>query len=144
MPGIATPMLEVPHDTARTVVSLLFAGTLTRFANISFILCHAGGTLPVVARRISQYARDRADKLPHGVEHELRRLYYDIAVGGHRPAIAALTTLVPMTQILFGSDHPFRPLAETATTMPDIGLSAADLEAIGRGNALRLLPRLAG
>jgi 6-methylsalicylate decarboxylase len=143
MPGIATPMLEVPHDTARTVVSLLFSGTLTRFPDIRFILCHAGGTLPAMARRISLYAsRDMTDKVPRGVEHELRRLYYDIAVSGYRPAIAALTSLVPLTQILFGSDHPFRPLAESAGTMTELGLSTAELQAIGWDNALAVLPRL--
>jgi 6-methylsalicylate decarboxylase len=143
MPGIATPMLEVPHDTARTVVSMLFAGTLARFQDIRFILCHAGGTLPAMARRISLYAaRDLSDKAPRGIEHELRRLYYDIAVSGSRPAIAALTSLVPMSQILFGSDHPYRPLAESAGTMNDLGLSAAELQAIGGDNALAVLPRL--
>ena len=142
MPGIATPMIEVPHDTARTVVSLLFSGTLSRFKDIRFILCHAGGTLPILARRIVQYAaRDLSGMVPNGVEYELRRLYYDIAVGGHRPAVAALTGLVPMTQILFGSDHPFRPLAETAETMQELGLSPAELQAIGRDNALTLMPR---
>ena len=143
MPGIATPMLEVPHDTARTVTSLLFSGTLSRLKHIRFILCHAGGTLPVVAGRISLYAsRAMLEKVSNGVEHELRRLYYDIAVSGYRPAIAALTSLVPMTQILFGSDHPFRHLAESAATMGELGLSEADLRAIGRDNALALLPRL--
>ena len=143
MPGIATPMLEVPHDTARAVVSMLFSGTLARFRNIRFILCHAGGTLPAMARRISLYAaRDLTDKAPRGVEHELRRLYYDIAISGYRPALAALTSLVPMSQILFGSDHPFRPLAESAGTLSDLGLSAAELEAIGWDNALAALPGL--
>jgi predicted TIM-barrel fold metal-dependent hydrolase len=143
MPGIATPMLEVPHDTARTVVSMLFSGTLTRFQDIRFILCHAGGTLPAMARRISLYAsRAATDQMPRGVEHELRRLYYDIAVSGYRPAIAALTSLVPVSQVLFGSDHPFRPLAESAGTLSELGLSAAELHAVGWENALRLLPRL--
>jgi predicted TIM-barrel fold metal-dependent hydrolase len=143
MPGIATPMLEVPHDTARTVVSMLFSGTLTRFQDIRFILCHAGGTLPAMARRISLYAsRAMTDQVPRGVEHELRRLYYDIAVSGYRPAIAALTSLVPVSQILFGSDHPFRPLAESAGPLSELGFSAAELQAIGWDNALRVLPRL--
>jgi predicted TIM-barrel fold metal-dependent hydrolase len=143
MPGIATPMLEVPHDTTRTVVSMLFSGMLARFQDIRFILCHAGGTLPAMARRISLYAaRDLSDKVPRGVEHELRRLYYDIAISGYRPALAALTSLVPLSQILFGSDHPFRPLAESAGTMNELGLSAAELNAIAWDNALAVLPRL--
>lgn len=143
VPGITTIMSEVPQDTTRTIESLLFSGTLTRLRDIRFIFCHAGGTMPVVAARMTHYApKNIAELLPNGVEAELKRLYYDIAVSGHRPAIAALTGLVPMRQILFGSDFPYRALGETADTMTQIGLSEADLAAIGRGNALELLPRL--
>jgi hypothetical protein len=41
-----------------------------------------------------------------------------------------------------GSDFPYRPLGESADTMGQLGLSENDLAAIGRGNALGLLPRL--
>jgi predicted TIM-barrel fold metal-dependent hydrolase len=143
MPGIATLMAEVPQDTTRTIISLLFSGTLTRLKDIRFIFCHAGGTVPIVAARLTQYGpKNLAEKLPHGVDYELKRLYYDIAVSGYRPAIAALTGLIPTSQILFGSDFPYRGLGETAGTMSQIGLSDADLSAIGRDNALMLLPRL--
>jgi predicted TIM-barrel fold metal-dependent hydrolase len=143
MPGISTIMVEVPHDTTRTVTSLLFSGTLTRFKDIRFIFCHAGGNVPVMATRMTQYGpKDLAERLPNGVDYELKRLYYDIAVSGHRPAVAALTSFIPMNQILFGSDYPYRPLGETADTMPQLGLSDADLTAIGRDNALALLPGL--
>jgi len=135
-PGIATVMAEVPQDTTRTVISL-------RFNDIRFIFCHAGGSVPVVAARMTQYGpRDLIEKLPHGVDYELKRLYYDIAVSGHRPAVAALTTFIPTSQILFGSDFPYRGLGETADSMAQLGLSASDLQAIGRENALALLPRL--
>jgi predicted TIM-barrel fold metal-dependent hydrolase len=79
---------------------------------------------------------------PNGIDYELKRLYYDIAGTAYRPAIAALTSFVPTTQILFGSDNPFVPLAETAEGVMQIGFSAADLQLIGRDNALSLLPRL--
>jgi 6-methylsalicylate decarboxylase len=143
MPGTSTIIAEVPHDTTRTVMSLLYSGTLTKFADIRFIFCHAGGTVPVVATRMTQYGpKDLAEKVPQGVEYELKRLYYDIAVSGHRPAIAALTNLIPISQILFGSDFPYRPLGESADTLAQIGLTEVDLRAIGRENALGLLPRL--
>jgi predicted TIM-barrel fold metal-dependent hydrolase len=143
MPGISTIMAEVPQDTTRTVVSLLFSGALTRFKDIRFIFCHAGGSVPVVAARMTQYgSKALIEKLPHGVDYELKRLYYDVAVSGHRPAIAALTNFVPMSQILFGSDFPYRELGESADTMSQLHLSAADLHAIGRDNAVALLPRL--
>jgi Amidohydrolase len=76
---------------------------------------------------------------PNGI---LKRLYYDLAGSAYRPAIAALTNLVPTTQILFGSDNPFIPLVETAQGTTRIGFSASDLQRIGRDNALNLLPRL--
>lgn len=143
MPGISTIMTEVPQDTTRTITSLLFSGTLTRLKDIRFIFCHAGGTMPMVAKRMTQYGpKNLAEVLPQGVEYELKRLYYDIAVSGYRPAIAALTSLIPMSQILFGSDFPYRLLGESADTMQQLGLSENDLAAIGRGNALGLLPRL--
>ncbi len=143
MPGIATLMAEVPQDTTRTIISLLFSGTLTRQKDIRFIFCHAGGTMPLVAARMTHYGpKDLTEKLPNGVDYELKRLYYDIAVSGYRPAIAALTGLIPANQILFGSDFPYRLLGETADTMPQLGLSEAELNAIGRDNALALLPRL--
>ena len=143
MPGIPTVMAEVPHDTTRTVISLLFSGAFTRFKDIRFIFAHAGGTVPMVFNRMIEYAPEGvAEKVPNGVEYELKRHYYDIAGTAHRPAIAALTSLVPMTHILFGSDNPYVALAETAEGMTKVGLSAADLQAIGRNNALALLPRL--
>jgi len=93
--------------------------------------------------RMHQYApKDIAEKAPNGIEFELRRLYYDIAGTAYRPAMAALTQLVPTTQILFGSDNPFVPLRETVQGMTELGLSTADLQAIRRNNALALLPRL--
>lgn len=143
LPEISTIVAEVEQDTTRTVMSLLFSGALTRFKDIRFIFCHAGGSVPVVAARMTQYGpKDIIEKLPNGVDYELKRLYYDIAVSGHRPAVAALTSFIPMSQILFGSDFPYRALDETADTVAQLGLSAADLQAIGRDNALALLPNL--
>lgn len=49
---------------------------------------------------------------------------------------------MPTTQILFGSDHPMDPLAETAEGMMHVGFSAEALLQIGRENALALLPQL--
>jgi predicted TIM-barrel fold metal-dependent hydrolase len=83
-----------------------------------------------------------AEKVPTGVEYELKRLYYEIANSANRSAIAALTNLVPASQILFGSDYPFVPTGVTAGGMTKVGLSAADLQAIGRDKAIGLLPRL--
>jgi 6-methylsalicylate decarboxylase len=143
LPDVSPYMVEIPQDTARAVTNLLFTGTFARFKDIRFIFTHAGGNVPMLLGRMHQYGpKNIAEIAPNGIEYELKRLYYDIAGTAYRPAIAALTSLVPTTQILFGSDNPFVPLAETAEGMMQLGFSAADLQFIGRDNALALLPRL--
>jgi 6-methylsalicylate decarboxylase len=143
LPGVSPLLAEIPQDTTQAVTNLLFTGTFARFNDIRFIFSHAGGNVPMVADRMREYApKNIAEKVPNGIEYELKRLYYDIAGTAYRPAIAALTTLVPTTHILFGSDNPFVPLAETAEGMMQLGFSAGDLQRIRRDNALALLPRL--
>src|SRR5437868_2076389 len=143
LPDVSPILTEIPQDTARAVTNLLFTGTFARFRDIRFIFTHAGGNVPMLLRRMHQYGpKDIAEKAPNGIEYELKRHYYDIAGTAYRPAIAALTSLVPTTQILFGSDDPFVPLAETAEGLKQLGFSADDLDRIGRNNALTLLPRL--
>jgi 6-methylsalicylate decarboxylase len=144
LPAVTPLIAEVPQDTTRAVANLLFTGSFSRFRDIRFIFTHAGGTVPMVAGRMQQYApKSYSEKGPHVIEDELKRLYYDIAGTAFAPAIAALTALVPVTQILFGSDNPYVPLGVTANGLEQLGLSPADLLAIGRGNALALLPNLA-
>ena len=143
LPDVSPILVEIPQDTARAVTNLLFTGTFSRFKDIRFIFTHAGGNVPMLLGRMHQYGpKNIAEKAPNGIEYELKRLHYDIAGTAYRPAIAALTSLVPTTQILFGSDNPFVPLAETAEGMTQLGLSADELRLIGRDNALALLPRL--
>lgn len=143
LPEVNPIMLEIPQDTTRAVANLLFSGTFSRFREIRFVFSHAGGDIPMVLGRMHQYSpTDIADKAPNGIEYELRRLYYDIAGTAYRPAIAALTSFVPTTQILFGSDHPFIPLAQTAEAVLHLGFSVRELQGILHENTLRLLPRL--
>ena len=143
LPDVNPIMLEIPQDTTRAVTNLLFSGTFTKFREIRFIFSHAGGTVPMLVNRMHQYGpRDTREKLPNGIEYELKRLYYDIAGAAYRPPIAALTSVVPASQILFGSDNPFIPLAETAAGVNHLGFSETDLQRIGRDNALELLPGL--
>lgn len=75
IPHVPCVITELPHDTTRAITSLLFAGCFTRFRDIRFIFSHAGGTLPMLADRISRYSvqvKELADRLPNGVEYELK------------------------------------------------------------------------
>jgi predicted TIM-barrel fold metal-dependent hydrolase len=145
-PEVPPTVVEFGTDTTRTIVDIVFSGTAARCPDIKFIFSHAGGTLPfLVERLIKMPVLDPKllPRVPNGVMHELKRFYYDTAWSAHPGALASLTKLVEVKQILLGSDYPYRTGEDNVKGLIDYGFSAADLQAIGRGNALRLLPRLA-
>jgi predicted TIM-barrel fold metal-dependent hydrolase len=72
----------------------------------------------------------------------LQRQFYDIAGTAWGPAIAALRSYVPISQILFGSDHPYVPLHDTAEGFAALTFTDQERQAISRDNALKLLPSL--
>ena len=148
LPEIPAATLEYPFDTTRAIVSLLYGGTLARCPNIRFIFSHAGGAVPFLAERIARLAARPGfkDAVPDGVIPALARLYFDTALSANRFTFASLLELVGAGHVLFGTDYPFAPeAAMTATVegLAELGLPAADLAGIERGNALALLPRLA-
>ncbi|HZT50855.1 MAG TPA: amidohydrolase family protein [Stellaceae bacterium] len=137
-------LAEFTHDTNRCVFNLLLTGTLARCPDIRFIFCHAGAAVPILAGRaiVTGVERHFAAKLPHGIDHELKKLHYDVALAGNRPALAALFAYVPVSQVLLGSDYPFGTSADGIAGLEAFGLPRADLDRIYRGNAERLIPRL--
>ena len=144
-PGHSGFRAEVDYDTTRTVESLFMSGALAKFPDIRFIFVHSGGTLPVMAGRINdRIPRDRRDLAPLGVLGEVKKFYYEVAHATYAMPLAALTKLVPMSQILFGTDYPVEPFETTTLPLAEYGFSARDLQAIDRGNAERLFPRLKG
>jgi 6-methylsalicylate decarboxylase len=141
---IPTTVIEFGTDTTRTITDIVFSGTAARCPDISFIFSHAGGTLPFLTERLTKLPIQDpklAPRVPKGVLHELKRFYYDTAWSAHPGALASLTKLVDVSQILFGSDYPYRTGEDNVKGLIDYGFSSADLRAIGRENALRLLPR---
>jgi predicted TIM-barrel fold metal-dependent hydrolase len=64
-----------------------------------------------------------------------------VAQIAHPMALSALTRLVPISQILWGTDFPFRFGMEYVKGLSAFGFGAEDLRQIDRENALRLLPR---
>jgi predicted TIM-barrel fold metal-dependent hydrolase len=146
IPNIPPPTIEFPFDTTRAITSLLFGGTFRRCPNIKWIFSHGGGALPMVANRLAGLTRNRPElnaRVPNGVMHELSKLYVDV-VGVTTPgALRAVLDIVPMSHLLFGSDYPFWSPETTIKGLAGLRLSAADLQAIERDNALKLMPGLA-
>ena len=143
--GVSDAPVEYGADTTRSIVSLIFSGAAQRYGDINFIFSHGGGVLTAVAERLEiqmvntppykgKFTREMVDG-------QLRRFYYDTAQVANAVTIRALAELVPMSQIVFGTDYPYRTGAETAKGLA-AHFGADDLKAIDRANALRILPRL--
>jgi predicted TIM-barrel fold metal-dependent hydrolase len=107
----------------------------------------AGGAMPPLAARVTRMAdRDRkvAPKPAQSSMAEMKSLCFDVASSTNPVTLAGLLSLVPATQVMFGTDFPFlASIPYTADPLRSHGLGAADLEAIERGTALRLFPRFA-
>jgi len=143
VPDVSEATIEYGTDTTRTIASLVFSGTASRYRDIRFIFSHAGGTMPFLIGRFLQLERNRAKRgqPPIAAEAEVRRFFYDTAQSCHPAVLAALRQVADAGRILFGTDFPWGRANEHATALESCGLSATELQAIGRDNAVRLLSR---
>ena len=144
VPEIRTPIIEFGTDTTRTIGSLVFSGASQKYRDISFIFSHAGGTMPFLIERFTRLPlsdRRHAKFTPEVVMAEFQRFYYDTAQAAHRPALSALTSVIPVSQIVYGTDFPFRTNEDHVRGLRAF-FNLVDMKAIDRDNALRLVPRL--
>ncbi|HVY59897.1 MAG TPA: amidohydrolase family protein [Xanthobacteraceae bacterium] len=145
VPDVFEPIIELGTDTTRTIASLLFSGTAARCPDIRFIFSHGGGTMPFLMQRFNFLADIRKDlraRLPEGPAYYLQKFYYDTASASTIYPLVSLTKLVPSSQVVFGTDFPFLTARDTAADLRATKLfTEADLRAIERDNAVRLIPR---
>jgi predicted TIM-barrel fold metal-dependent hydrolase len=142
--GVGVSSLEYNHDTTRTIASLVFGEgkTALRFPDIRFIWSHSGGTLPYLTSRMEQVAKARRQEFPNGAAPVFQRFFYEVAQGNTPGMLAALLHMVPVSQLMFGSDYPFRDATEAVEGLANYKFSEADLRAIEYENALKMFPRL--
>jgi predicted TIM-barrel fold metal-dependent hydrolase len=141
-------MIEFGTDTTRTIADILFSGNARRFPDIKWIFSHAGGTMPFLIERFVRNPMldpKAKDTVPDGTLAELKRFYYDTAQVSNKGSLSALAAIIPASQILFGTDFPYRKSLDHVEGLRQAGVfSDEQIAAIERGNALKLLPRLTG
>ena len=153
---VGDPIVDYGADTTRTIASLIFSGTTARFPDITWIFSHGGGMMPFVIERfllgteaevVPGIVTKGQGKVPppkatKGVLSELRKMYYYTAQATNPVAMRALRTVVPVSQIVYGTDYWYRSAAETARGLTTNKVfNDAELRAINRENAARILPR---
>jgi len=145
--GMGASSIEFATDTTRTIASLIFAkaGIAFRCPDIRFIWSHSGGTLPfLIGRFIREQMVKKDPRMPDGPVPIVRKYFYEVAQGNTPEQLAALTQLIPISQVMFGSDFPYRKGVEAVDGLAAYKFGDADRASIDRANALALLPRLAG
>jgi predicted TIM-barrel fold metal-dependent hydrolase len=144
LPGVPDVAIEYGTDTTRAIARTVFGGTSRRYPDIRIIFSHAGGTMPFLIERLVNLAKTAqyATQLPRGYMAEATKFYYDTAQASNPAAMSALRKVVPVSQIVFGTDYPFRTSIDHVKGLKECGVfSAQELRAIERENPLKLLPR---
>jgi predicted TIM-barrel fold metal-dependent hydrolase len=139
--GLPPPLIEYSTDTTRAIANLIFSGTAERFPNIKLIFSHGGGTMPYLIERftgLARAARQSEDLTPDKVVKLLQSFYYDLAIVAHPAPLSALTALIPQSQLLYGSDSPYRTARSTIRGIENFFNEAA-LKAITTENARRIM-----
>ena len=147
-------------DTARSIMSMIAGAQgavtgrggaeqspATRYANCKFIWSHAGGALIGVASRVvgTVTEKDLSGTPPVNSRlYHIRRFFYDTAGSTNPISMQGIAKLAGASQIVFGTDYPFGNAAAIAEGMRSVGFTDAQLRAIDRANALRILPKYAG
>lgn len=137
--GIKSHVLEGPFDTTRTIFSLLRNGVLSHCPDIRFIFAHGGGAVPYLAGRVATLSTGSDDMAPGRIHELLGKLYFDTALTINAPALAALTTFCPRSQILLGTDSPILPPEGEIKAWCGVALDPDLRGLIERGNAAALL-----
>src|SRR5262245_35258555 len=146
VPGLRDADIEYGTNTTRAIAKMVFSGASRRYPNMRVIWSHAGGTMPFLVRRFIKRVHESPEYepiLPEGFVPEAQKFYYDCAQGPDAPAMASLKAVVPVSQILLGTDWPHLTTQEHVTGLQQSGVfSESELQMIERDNALRLMPTL--
>ena len=137
-------------DTTAFMQLLLKPDLFARFPRLRFVIPHGGGAVPYHWGRYRGLAQDMS--LPRLEDGMLRNVYFDTCVY-HQPGIDLLAHVVPVSNILFGSEM----IGAVKGVDPDTGfhfddtgryvrltphLSDLQRSAVLRDNTLRVYPRL--
>jgi predicted TIM-barrel fold metal-dependent hydrolase len=156
IPGVMDTIIDYGADTGRAIANVVFNGTTTKYPDIKWIFSHGGGVMPFVVERF--LVGTQAEIVPGimtkgqdgmapkaataGTLAEVRKLHFDTAQASNPVAMGALRKVVPVSQILFGTDYWYRTAMETGRGLVTSKVfNAAELKMINRGNAERLLPK---
>lgn len=148
LPNIPDSVIEYGTDTTRAITNVIYSGAARKYPDLRLIFSHAGGTMPYLIERFDFADRTNAlvrQRVPEGYRAAAARFFYDIAQAASPTTLRALRQVIPVSQIVFGTDYPFRTMQEhVAQLRASRVFSAVELQGIQRDNIARSLPLLLG
>jgi aminocarboxymuconate-semialdehyde decarboxylase len=129
-------------ETTLAAVRLVYAGVFERYPTLQMIFPHLGGLAPYLMGRV-QWGYERfppcRENITQPPEFYFKRFYYD-TVSRNVPALRMALSMFGRSQIMFGTDIPFREDIELQLRdIEALNLNAPDLDDIYANNAARLL-----
>lgn len=149
LPG---PTFDWPHETGRTAMDLIVNGRLRQFPNVKIILSHAGGTLPLLARRSTLISTPEFSNFGEVMSAEeildqAKGFYFDLALAGCEEVLPLILGFAKKGHVLFGSDFPHAtvPFSEgNIRFIDEYHMGEEERKEVYYGAAERLFPRLKG
>jgi 6-methylsalicylate decarboxylase len=150
--GICSPMINDYRFTVSVGASLedsaialhLIARRVpTRYPNITYVIPHLGGIIPMLLQRLDNQAPSQHPDLPERPSVTARRFYYDTVGHGSQAALLCAWKAFGADHLVTGSDYPvllaFETYRQTFHYIRESSLPTADVEQILHHNAQRLL-----
>ena len=151
--GIRSPMITdygfsgavgTSMEDAAIVLHLIAKQIPWQFPDITYIVPHLGGPIPMLLERLDNQYSMRDHDLPEPPSVTARRFYYDTVGHGSHAALTCAWKAFGADHILPGSDFPvllsFESYRETFSWIRDVDLPAGDIEQILERTAPSILP----
>jgi predicted TIM-barrel fold metal-dependent hydrolase len=145
MSTVPATVIEFGTDTTRAITNYVYRGAARRFPDVKLIFSHSGGTMPFLIERYDVFDKSPQGKTeaPDGFRAEIAKFYFDIAQAANPVATHALRAVVPTSQIVFGTDYPYRtPIEHVQALEAARVFDGRELAGVYRGNVTRSLGAL--
>jgi predicted TIM-barrel fold metal-dependent hydrolase len=142
------PAVGTSLEDATAALHLVAAKIPSRFPNITFVVPHLGGPLPMLLERLDRQFSMQARGLSEPPSQTLRRFYYDTVGHGSHAALTCAVLAFGADHIVPGSDFPvllaWESYTETFSWIRDVPLPRGASEQILERSAAAALKLPAG
>jgi 6-methylsalicylate decarboxylase len=130
-------------EDAIIVLHLIARRVAERYPDITYVIPHLGGLIPMQLSRLDNQAPRQHPDLPERPSATARRFYYDTVGHGSHAALLCAWKAFGADHLVAGSDYPvlmaFETYRQTFHYVGEVGLPPGDVEQILHHNAQRIL-----